>query len=71
MKVCEIGQVDGKGSTGPAEVLVGSLLIGGHQVHEFQPGALMLRPQQRAAVCMDAANPLQRLKERLSNLSPL
>ena len=58
-------------SVTPAEVLVGSLLVGGHQVHELQPGALVLRAQQRAAVGVDAAHPLQSLEEGLPYLSTL
>lgn len=55
----------------PAEVLIGGLLVGGHQVHKLQPSTLMLRPQQGAAVCVDAAHPLQRLEEGLPYLASL
>ena len=58
-------------SAKPAEVLVGSLLVGGHEIHELQPGALVLRTEQGAAVCVDAAHPLQGLEERLPYLGPL
>ena len=40
-----------------AEVFVGSLLVGGHEV-----GVLLLRVEQGAAICMDAAHPLQGLE---------
>ena len=55
----------------PAQVLISSLLVGGHEVHELQAGALVLRAQEGAAVGVDAAHPLQRLEEGLSNLGPL
>ena len=52
-------------------MLIGGLLVGGHQVHKLQPSTLMLRPQQGAAVCVDAAHPLQRLEEGLPYLASL
>ncbi len=44
----------------PAEVLVRSLLVGGHEIHELQAGALVGRTEKRAAVAMDASHPLER-----------
>ena len=58
-------------SSRPAEVLVGGLLIGRHEVHELQAGTLVLCAQQRAAVGMNAAHTLQRTEEGFSYLAAL
>lgn len=67
----EMAQTGLIGIAAPAEVLVGSLLVGGHEVHELQAGALVLRAQQGPAVGMDAAHPLQSPEEWLPYLRPL
>ena len=55
----------------PAEVLVGGLLVGGHEVHELQAGPLVRSAQEGTAVAVDPPHPLQRHKERLPYLVPL
>lgn len=56
---------------GPAEVVVGGLLVARHEVHELQASALVLRSQQRATVGVDAAHALQCCEEGLPYLLTL
>lgn len=38
-------------------------LIRGHHIHELQPRALVVRPEQRAAVAVDGPHALERREE--------
>mmetsp|Transcript_17398 Transcript_17398/g.56964 ORF Transcript_17398/g.56964 Transcript_17398/m.56964 type:complete len:530 (+) Transcript_17398:84-1673(+) len=55
----------------PAQPLVRRLLILGDRVHELQPRALVVRPQELLAVAVDRLHPPQRREEAVAHLELL
>lgn len=50
----------------PAQSLVCCFLICGHGIHELQASSVVVAAQQVATAPVNAANPLQRVKECIS-----
>jgi len=62
------GEGGGVRGGGPAQALVGGLLVTGHGVHQLQARPLVVGPQQCAAVGVYAAHLGQSLEEFLTYL---